>query len=90
MIEFRNSIYKAEHDKAPRGVGQWGFYVPIRDGTLYRLECPFEHYQVENFGGGRYCLVWASKVMTLTEAKKELADWLKSKGMTSGVIQIAD
>lgn len=90
MIKFSNSIFKAEHNKAPRGVGLWGFYVPIRKETLDRFGCPFEYYKVENYYGGRYCLVWASKVMTLTEAKNEIAGWFRANGMTDGIIYVAD
>lgn len=89
MIKFSNSIYKGEHHQQPRGLGKWGFYVPIKDATLTSLECPFEHYHVEAYSG-RFCIVWASKVMTLTEAKKEIESWFTSKGLTNGTIFIAD
>lgn len=52
MIKCKNSIYKAEHNKQPRGLGKWGFYVPIKDETLTKLNCPLEHYQVEGFYHG--------------------------------------
>lgn len=89
MIKFSNSIYKSNHNKQPRGFGKWGFYVPIKDSTLTKLECPLEHYRVEVYSG-KFCMVWASKVMTLTEAKKEIESWFLSKGLTKGTIYIAD
>ena len=90
MIKCKNSIYKAEHNKQPRGLGMWGFYVPIKDETLTKLNCPLEHYQVEGFYHGKFCMVWASKVMTLTEAKKEVIKWLTSNDLTKGTIYVAD
>lgn len=86
MIEFRNSIYKANHDKQPRGVGLWGFLLRIKNERLTAMGCPFEHYALER----GLVIVWASGVMTLAQAKKELSDWFYSQGIKKGVMYIAD
>ena len=82
-IKFTNSVYKYETGVNPRGLGHWAFQYRGNDNTLTKLECPFEHYQ-----SGVYVIVWASKVMTLTDAKKEIGDWFKSKGF-NGTIAVA-
>ena len=89
MITFSNSIYKREHESNPRGLGKWAFYVPIKIETLSKLDCPFEFYET-NYGSRKFVLIWATSVMTLTDAKKELENWLKSKGLTNGTIFVAD
>ena len=86
MIDFRNSIYKANHDQAPRGRGLWGFLIRVKDERLTAMACPLEHYQTER----GFSIVWASGVMTLTQAKEELKNWLYSKGIRTGVVYIAD
>ena len=88
MIKVSNDIYKYEHEKCPRGVGQWAFYVPISDKKLTTFDCPFKHYEV-TYGNHKYALVWASKVMSLADAKKEIVDWLKS-WFLKGTIYVAD
>jgi len=87
MIDVSNSLYKARHGFAPRGLGHWGFFIKIKDSKLTELECPFEHYYCDD---EKACIMWAKEVMTLTEAKKQIVDWLKSKGYNKGTIYVAD
>lgn len=82
-IKFTNSVYEYNHEKAPRGVGHWAFQFRGKDEVLTKKNCPFEHYQQ-----GNYVIVWASKVMSLTEAKKEMLQWFKANGF-SGVLAVA-
>lgn len=82
-IKFTNSVYQYEHAKQPRGVGHWAFQFRGKDEVLTRKNCPFEHYQ-----SGNYVIVWATKVMTLTKAKKEIKDWFSANGF-NGVLAVA-
>lgn len=88
MISFSTSLYEREHCKKPRGTGLWGFYTHIKNEVLTNLECPFDH----DVSSGRQTLtiIWAREVMPLSKAKKELVDWLKSKGFKDILIQVAD
>jgi len=86
MINFSISIYKREHGKQPRGLGHWGFYANIKDEELTKRNCPFEHYKDTTRG---LVIIWASKVMTLTDAKKEVGGWFKDNGFR-GTLAIAD
>lgn len=85
MITFNNYKYINEHGKAPRGLGMWAFYSYINESALRRENCPFEYHKI-----GRYTLIWASKPMLLSEAKKELKNWLTSKGYKNELIFVAD
>lgn len=90
MIRFDNYFYVREHEKKPYGVGHWGFMLWVKNGKasnelLTKQGCPLEHYPQGNF-----VMVWASKVMTLTEAKKEVGDWFRHNGNWNGTIYVAD
>ena len=83
-IKFTNSVFEYERDgQKPRGVGKWAFQFRGKDEILTKKNCPFEHYQQ-----GEYVIVWASQVMTLTEAKKEMKQWFSANGF-SGVLAVA-
>ena len=85
-IRFTNSIYQLNHGKNPRGTGFWGFLIRCKDSVLTKKNCPFDHYQQDY---SDLCLIWSTGVMTLTEAKKEVGDWLKANGF-SGIVAVAD
>lgn len=84
-ITFSNSIYEREHETKPRGFGKWAFLTFIQDSAFTRENCPLEHYKT-----GRYTIVWASDVMTLTEAKKQFKTWLLEHGYKNELIYVAD
>lgn len=86
MISYGTHIYERETGKKPRGLGHWAFYLNISNEELTKHECPFEHYKSDI---RNRTLVWASDVMLLSQAKKELTDWLKSKGVKSAIIEVA-
>ena len=83
-IKFTNAAYEYEHNKAPRGVGMWAFMIRARDEIVAQKNYPYDHYQQ-----GAYVILWTSKVMTLTEAKKEIKEWLSKNGF-SGIVAVAD
>lgn len=90
MIKFSNFIYYREHEKQPRGVGQWAFMLWVKNGKatdelLTKQDCPFKHYSQ-----GNYVYVWANGVKTLSEAKKEVGDWFRNHGYWNGTIYVAD
>jgi hypothetical protein len=87
MIKFSNSIYVREHEKQPRGFGKWAFFVRINDTKLNELECPFQHYPYNNHA---FSVIWASDVMSLTDAKKEIKTWFETKGITKLDAYVAD
>ena len=82
-ISFTNSVYKYEHGTSPRGIGHWAFQFRGKDDVLTKKNCPFEHYQ-----DGNFVIVWATGVMTLTEAKKQMKEWFGANGF-SGVLAVA-
>ena len=83
-MKFSNTMYICNHGRNPRGFGRWAFMIRCRDEEVSKRNCPFEHYQQ-----GAFVLIWASTTMTLTDAKKEVGDWLKSVGW-KGLILVAD
>ena len=85
MITFSNAHYIINHGKKPSGLGRWAFYTFISNQALTRENCPLEHYKY-----GRYSLIWSSDVMLLSDAKKELENWLKSKGYKKELVYVAD
>lgn len=85
MIKFNNCRYVSEHGKQPRGLGHWAFLTYIQDFAFEREKCPLEHYKV-----GRLTLVWASDIMSLTDAKNEIKSWLLEHGYKNEIIYIAD
>ena len=84
MIRFDNELYKREHDKNPGGLGLWAFIVNIKKGDLSLANCPFDYYT-----DNKKAVIFASDVMTLTEAKKEIEKYLKSINY-NGVVYVGD
>ena len=63
----------------------WGFIVRVADRDLSMRNCPLKH---EIIGG--QTIIWASAVMTLTEAKKEIKACLRDLVYKDLVVYTAD
>lgn len=84
-MTFSNTEYVSNHGVNPRGLGHWAFIVRVKDEDLTTHNCPLEHYKYNNFA---HSIIWASGVMTLTDAKKEIKNWLNTIHY-DGVVYVA-
>lgn len=82
-IKFSTRHYEFNHEKKPRGYGHWAFEFRGKDEKLTELNYPHDHFQSNDL-----VVMFTSKTMTLTEAKREIKSWLSAHGF-HGLVNVA-